>query len=221
MSKGGRDCCRMCWGRGPHCDDWVDYLRHIALLDELVRRNVDMRYQRYLAAFVLSVGGDRKAWSYHGVLPIRDWKDYRTSRCPRSFDPSNLVYAEVCSQAAPDLQELCRWPFPPNICTLGDCIECLLAYDDAKHDFQAHGVNTPDAANFFREMSYSYWRVHRVLSWNSETRKLPWLVGAKMKDVVHRRTKWFCFEWHKKWPKLAAEGKCREIPGTVLRGARV
>ena len=142
-----------------------------------------MRYQRYLAAFVLSVGGDRKAWSYNGVLPIRDSKDYKSGRWPTTFDPSNLVYAEVCWQAAPDLQELCSWSFPPNNCTLGDCIECLLAYDDAKHDFQTHGVNTPDAADFFREMSYSYWRVHRVLSWNYQTRKLPRLVGSSMADV--------------------------------------
>ena len=71
VSKGGRGCCRTCWGRGPHDDDWVDYLRHIARLDELVLRNLDMRYQRYLAEFVLSVGGDRKAWSYHGVLPLQ------------------------------------------------------------------------------------------------------------------------------------------------------
>ena len=106
-------------------------------------------------------------------------------------DPNLLLQRTL--RECPNLAELYAQKLTERPCDVDNpwslivVFDALLAYDDAKHDFQAHGVNTPDAADFFREMSYSYWRVHRVLSWNYQTRKLPFLVGLSMADVVPRR----------------------------------
>ena len=102
-------------------------------------------------------------------------------------DPNLLLQRTL--RECPNLAELYAQKLTERPCDVDNpwslivVFDSLLAYDDAKHDFQAHGVNTPDAADFFREMSYSYWRVHRVLSWNYQTRKLPRLVGSSMADV--------------------------------------
>ena len=56
---------------------------------------------------------------------------------------------------------------------MGDCIESLLAYDDACKQHQRGEVDTVDAACFFREMSYTYYRISRVLEGDYyTTRKL-------------------------------------------------
>ena len=138
-----------------------------------------------MAEFVNAVGAERKALSHHGVLPIRGEKDYATATWPTTFDPINAVYAAaVCWQAVPLIQELCCWVNRPNDITLGDCIECLLAFDDAGRELQVGDVCSRNAADFFREMSYAYYRVNRVLSWNAATTRTPGLVGLSLAGVA-------------------------------------
>ena len=183
VSKGGRNSCRDGWERGPHDDDVEDFIRRQAIIRNLVLRRQDMRYQTFIREFVMKVGADRKEWSYQGKLRIRDEKDYASRTWPTTFDPSNKVYAAVCWQAVPLIQELRGWANRPNNCTLGDCIECLLAFDDAGWELQVGDVCSWDAADFFREMSYAYWRVLHVLWWNETTERIAGLVGLSLADA--------------------------------------
>ena len=120
-------------------------------------------------SFYKAIGASRKGWSYHGVLPVREPSDPSTKPRPHVFDPTNYVYNCVMNRAVPDIQQLMGWACPPNWTTMGDCIESLLAYDDEGKKHQWEEVGTPDGAGFFREMSYNYYRIHRVLEWDWHT----------------------------------------------------
>ena len=74
---------------------------------------------------------------------------------------------------------------------MGDCIESLLAYDDACKQHQWGEVDTVDAARFFREMSYTYYRINRVLEWDYYTtrelrkQRLHQVFPPKMRSCDH------------------------------------
>ena len=176
---GGRNECRTCWRRGPTSEDWieVEVLLRTATIWE--NENLDLRYQNFLISFLKEIGASRKGWSYHGVLPVRVPSDFSTSLHPHHFDPTNYVYHCVVERMVPDLQRLMAWAQTPTWCTMGDCIESLLAYDSASKSHQWGEVDTVDAARFFRELSYIYYRINRVLQWDYFTTK-------KRKQQLHQ-----------------------------------
>ena len=131
--------------------------------------NLDLKYQDYMVSFLSKMKCNRKGWSYHGVLPVRVPTDYATRRYPDVFDPSNHVYSCVVRREVPRIQQMMHWAFPPNAELMGDCVESLLAVDDAVIPLEFDGISLHDAAHFFREMSYCTWRIHRVLVWDRLT----------------------------------------------------
>ena len=176
---GGRNECKICWKQGPTSEDWKEVNRRFAFVCGFERQNFDLRYQAFMISFLTMIGASRKEWSYKGVLPVRVPSDPSTKEHPETFDPSNYVYACVIRRAVPDMQIMMGWAFPPNEGTMGDCIESLLAYDDdgKQHDWKQ--VNTPEGARFFRETSYNYYRMHRVLAWDYQTTR-------KRSSMLHR-----------------------------------
>ena len=166
---GGRNECKICWAQGPTSKDWKEVHKRFAFVCGFERQNLDLRYQAFMISFLTEIGASRKEWSYEGILPVRVPSDPSTKKYPKVFDPSNYVYACVMRRAVPDIQELMGWAFAPNEKTMGDCIESLLAYDDDGKQHAWKQTNTPEGARFFRETSYNYYRIHRVLAWDCQT----------------------------------------------------
>ena len=166
---GGRNECKICWAQGPTSKDWKEVHKRFAFVCGFERQNLDLRYQAFMISFLTEIGASRKEWSYEGILPVRVPSDPSTKKYPKVFDPSNYVYACVMRRAVPDIQELMGWAFSPNEKTMGDCIESLLAYDDDGKQHAWKQTNTPEGARFFRETSYNYYRIHRVLAWDCQT----------------------------------------------------
>ena len=166
VNVGGRNECQSCWSRGPNPTDWIEVEHRLQMILSWETQNLDLRYQHFMISFLKTIGASRKDWSYHGVLPVREPSDPSTKPRPHVFDPTNYVYNCVMNRAVPDIQQLMGWACPPNSKTLGDCIESLLAYDDEGKKHQWEEVGTPDGAGFFREMSYNYYRIHRLLEWD-------------------------------------------------------
>ena len=166
---GGRNECKICWAQGPTSKDWKEVHKRFAFVCGFERQNLDLRYQAFMISFLTEIGASRKEWSYEGILPVRVPSDPSTKKYPKVFDPSNYVYACVMKRAVPDIQELMGWAFAPNDKTMGDCIESLLAYDDDGKQHAWKQTNTPEGARFFRETSYNYYRIHRVLAWDCQT----------------------------------------------------
>ena len=179
VNVGGRNECQSCWSRGPNPTDWIEVEHRLQMILSWETQNLDLRYQHFMISFLKTIGASRKDWSYHGVLPVREPSDPSTKPRPHFFDPSNYVYSCVMNRAVPDIQQLMGWACPPNWTTLGDCIESLLAYDDEGKKHQWEEVGTPDGAGFFREMSYNYYRIHRVLEWD-------WLTGRTRSTRLHQ-----------------------------------
>ena len=166
---GGRNECQSCWTNGPTTTDWSEVQERLRTISGLERQNHDLRYQHFMKSFLKQIGASRKNWSYHGVLPVRFASDPSTKLHEHVLDPTNYVYSCVMKRAVPDIKRLMGWADEPNWSTMGDCIESLLAYDDAGGGHEWNGVTTHDGAGFFREMSYNYFRIHRVLEWDWHT----------------------------------------------------
>ena len=132
-----------------------------------------------MISFLKEIGASRKDWSYNGVLLVRVPSDPSRKLHPYVFDPTNYVYSCVVTRAVPDIQRLMGWALPPTWSTMGDCIESLLAYDDAGKQHQWEQVTTSDGADFFREMSYNYFRIHRVLDWD-------WCSARRRSTMLHQ-----------------------------------
>ena len=142
----------------------------VSLVNDLSMKNVTLAYQDFMIAFLLSMtSNERKHWSHEGVLPIRVPTDLRTHRRRHAFDPRNKVYNNVVKREIPNLQSMMHWSNPPNEVTCGDCIESLLAKDARRLELSYAGISLRDGADFFRELSYATWRIHRVLRWSQDT----------------------------------------------------
>ena len=122
------------------------------------------------------------------MLPVRVPTDFSTKRWRHTFDPSNWVYKHVLLAEVPDIQRKMGWSNRPSERLCGDCIECMLAIDEAagSDSLTFAGISFRDGANFFREMSYKMWRVWRVIDWHNNTSGVPELQLTKLvKPAVH------------------------------------
>ena len=141
-------------------------------LQRLSDLNLFLDYERFLIGFLSSMSSfDRKAWSYHGVLPIREPTDFSSAPFRETFDLGNPVYQIVIHREVPHIRELMEWSNLPNACTCGDCIESLLAFaaDPDLREVSFAGITVHSAEHFFKEMSYNVWRIARVLHWHNVT----------------------------------------------------
>ena len=188
---GGRNECRSCWKAGPRASDYQEVEDRARELHELSHQNLTLQFQDFMVALLQSLPRvTRKDWSYKGVLPVRCPTDFRTSTWRNTFDPGNRTYFNVIMAEVPDIQRLMGWAFRPSKALCGDCIESLLAIDDAP-GFSSRtfaGISVHDGANFFREMSYKTWRVWRVIQWHNETVRTggaPWVFTDVLKSPVH------------------------------------
>ena len=188
---GGRNECRLCWSNGPRDADFQEVRDRARELHELSHQNLTLKFQDFMVAFLQSMPSvTRKHWSHLGVLPVRCPTDFRTKRWRNTFDPGNWIYFIVIIAEVPHIQRLMGWTNRPSLKLCGDCIESMLAVDDAtgngSHTFA--GISLHDGANFFREMSYKTWRVLRVINWHNLTcdrRSRAWLFTDVLKPPAH------------------------------------
>ena len=145
-----------------------------------------------MISFLKTIGASRKGWTYHGVLPVRVPSDYSTKHHPDVFDPTNYVYSGVILRNVPDLQHQTGRLCEPSWSTMGDCIESLLAYANAGKQHQWKQVGTLEAAHFFREMSYSYYRINRVIPWDRHTTRKMKIMPHELFPRAQKSTKCLC-----------------------------
>jgi hypothetical protein len=139
----------------------------------------------FLVEFVRSLGNNQKKWSYRGMLPSlthsdpRDWLDIKSDWM---FDPTNRVYARVVRELCPQLATELSWQYEPTDETCGDCVEALLGvamYCPESPDWRPVGVDIRlrTAARCFRLMSYTGYRVCRILTCYQQT--IGWLPNGQ------------------------------------------
>ena len=125
--------------------------------------------------------------------PPSDAWIYLLLELPTLFRPAfndGVVYAHVVKAECPKLHEAMRWATPPSDLLCGDCIEALLAVGgngEENSPLVFAGITIKDGADFFKDMSYKMWRVHRVIKWHINTVGPCLTLKDRLRQPMHER----------------------------------